>query len=85
MNFAVAPGVVLGGARWYGSPWWGQIGASMRVGADFTSADGVMGFGVYARPGISMLVFDGYSEPSRAGEILAEFTWTWYAPRAPGM
>jgi hypothetical protein len=85
VNLAIAPGVALGGARWYGSPWWGQIGASMRIGADFTSADGVMGFGVYARPGISMLVFDGYSEPSNAAEVLLEFTWTWYTPRAPGM
>jgi len=85
VNFAVAPGLVLGGARLYGQPWWGQVGASIRICADFTSADGVFGFGAYVRPGISELRFDGYSEPSKAGEILAEFTWSWYAPRAPGM
>lgn len=83
-NFSIAPGIVFGGARAYGYAWWEQIGGSLRVGMDLTSADGVFGMGIYARPGFALLHFDGYSEPGKAAEILLELTWTWYLPRAPG-
>ena len=81
---AIAPGLAFGGARMYGSPWWGQIGTSVRVGVDLTSSDGAFGFGIYARPGFSILHFPGYSEVAKAAEVLAELTWSWYLPRAPG-
>ncbi len=82
-NFAIAPGIVFGGAQAYGSPWWGQVGTSVRVGADITSANGAFGLGIYARPGFHVLNFVGYSEPGKAAEVMLEITWTWYTPREP--
>ena len=87
--FSFAPGLTLGAGTYYTvMPVGGQIGLSIRLGAEFNDADRVFGFGVHFRPGVFVGVFhedEVFSDDVMPGvEGMIEFTWTWYVPRPAG-
>jgi len=80
----IAPGLLFGGADEHGESLFGLVGGAFRFGADFTSRDRVFGFGAYVRPGFTIIDYPTYARTEKGGEIMVEFTWTWYVPRTTG-
>ncbi len=87
--FSFAPGLTFGAGSYYTVlPVGGQIGFSMRIGAEFSNTDRTFGFGVHFRPGafVGVLHEDEvfYQDVMPGAEGMIEFSWTWYVPRPAG-
>lgn len=87
--FSFAPGITFGAGTYYTvMPAGGQIGFSMRIGAEFSNTDRTFGFGVHFRPGAFVGVMHEdevfYQDVMPGAEGMIEFSWTWYVPRPAG-
>jgi hypothetical protein len=83
---SIAPGLAFGTlGSWGPIPLGLHMGFSMRIGVEFSSAEGRFGWGVYLRPGVGAAApTPGVSQSEsylEGAEVLLELTWCWYAAR----